>query len=214
MFLLLMVPAFLILLVGLAICRTGQRGACATFWACSLLVSNFSAYLAGSPYAPRIWLALALGAPMICIIFAVYSWFAQPRPDGESETTNSPPAMRRLKIAALGLALLPISAIVIAKFQMIGFDANVADCKQALARELITNNAANKRCVSRLTCSAPNGFSAPMVSTDSLVYTSNLVGQEVFLDAHLHAGAVVWECHVYPKIFGNSTCQGYDVGWH
>ena len=213
MFLLLMFPAIFILLVGVGICRAGHQGACAVLWANSLVVSNISAYLAVPAYAPVIWLTLALGAPMICIIFAAYSWFAQTRLDRESKTANSL-NLRPWKIGTLALALLPISAIVITKFHMTNFDANVADCKQIVERALTAKTAANNCCETRLTCPAPTGFSAPSVSTDRLVYTGTLVGQGVILEAHLHAGAVVWECHVYPKIFGNRTCQGYEVSWH
>ncbi len=223
-FLLMLFPASFILVVGLCICRAGQRGACAILWALSLVAVNISTYLMASPYSPGIWLALALGAPMFCVIFAAYSRFAQPRQSCESlsatsktdvpETPISPLNMRLWKIAALALALLPIGAIVITKFHMTNFDTNVADCKKTVASALVSKNAANTCCESRLTCSAPNGFSAPDVFTDSMVYTGRLVGQQVYLEAHLHADAVVWECHVYPKIFGNSTCQGYDVGWH
>ena len=212
-FLFMLFPAIFTLLVGLGICRSVQRGACAILWAHSLIASYISAYLAVSSEAPVIWLTMALGAPLISVLFALYSRFAQPSEARESETPK-PPLGLRWKIATLALALLPISAIVITKFHMTTFDASVADCKQARARELIANNAADKRCESRLTCPAPNGFSAPRVSADSMVYTGSLVGQQVFLDAHLYAGEVVWECHVYPKVFGNSTCQGYDVGWH
>ena len=213
MFLLLMFPAIFILFVGVGICRAGHRGTCAILWAHSLVVSNISAYLAAPSYAPVIWLTLALGAPMICVIFSAYSWFAQTRLDRESETPNSL-NLRPWKIGTLALALVPISAIVITKFHMTNFDANVADCKQTVASALVAKTAANNCCESRLTCPAPKGFSAPRVSTGSAVYTGSLVGQQVFLEAHLHAGAVVWECHVYPKIFGNRTCQGYEVGWH
>lgn len=224
-FLLMLFPTFLILLVGLSICRAGQRGACAILWALSLVTVNISTYLTASPYAPRIWLALALSAPVICVIFAAYFTFAKPRQNcasrlsvtsksDEPETPNSPLNLRPWKIGALALALLPISAIVITKFHMTNFDANVADCKQTVASALVAKTAANNCCESRLTCPAPKGFSAPRVSTGSAVYTGSLVGQQVFLEAHLHAGAVVWECHVYPKIFGNRTCQGYEVGWH
>lgn len=185
-FLFVLFPALFTLLVGLGICRPVQRGSCAIIWAHSLVVSNISAYLAASAYPPRIWIALALGAPLVCVVFAVYSRFAQPSQARESETPKPPLRLRRWKIATLGLALLPISAIVITKFHMTKFDASVVDCKQALANELIANNAANKRCESRLTCSAPSGFNAPDVSTNSLVYTGHLVGQQVFLDAHLH----------------------------
>lgn len=181
-------------------------------WACSLVVSNISAYLAGPYDAPVIWISLALGAPMICVIFAVYSWFAQPRLDRESEAPNS--TLRRLKIATLALALLPISAVVITKFHMTNFDANVADCKRTLERALIAKNAVDNCCESRLTCSAPNGFGAPRVFTDRLVYTGTLVGQGVILQAHEHAGAIIWDCHVYPKIFVTRTCQGYELSWH
>ena len=189
MFLFFLFPAFLVLFVGLAISRAGQRGACAAIWVCSLLVSNISAYLAGSLEPPRIWLVLALGAPLICVVFGLYSRFAQANRNGKAETSNLPLAVHRLKIATLALALLPITCIVIAKFQMMQFDA-------------------------KLTCSAPNGFGAPRVSGGSMAYTGTLIGQEVVLDAHLHEGAVIWECHVFPKLFGNDFCQGYDVGWH
>ena len=212
MFLFFLFPAFLVLFVGLAISRTGQRGACAAIWVCSLLVSNISAYLAGSLEPPQIWLVLALGAPLICVVFGLYSRFAQANQNSESEASNL--LIRRLKIATLAIALLPISCIVIAKFQMTQFDASVADCKQAVASALIANKTVNPCKEPKLTCSAPNGFSAPMVTKDSLFYTGTLVGQGVFLDAHLHAGEVLWECRVFPKIFGNSTCQGYEVGWH
>ena len=198
MFLFFLFPAFLILFFGLAISRAGQRGACAAIWVCSLLVSNISAYLAGSLEPPRIWLVLALGAPLICVVFGLYSRFAQANQNSESEASNL--LIRRLKIATLAIALLPISCIIIAKFQMMQFAACVADCKPC--KEL------------QLTCSALSGFSAPRVSGGSMVYTGTLIGQGVFLEAHLHEGAVVWECHVFPKLFGNDTCQGYDVGWH
>ena len=116
MFLFLMFAAFLALFLDLAISRTGQRGACAAIWGCSLLVSNISAYLAGSLEPPRIWLVLALGAPLICLVFGLYSRFAQANQDSESEASNL--LVRRLKLATLAIALLPISCIIIAKFQM------------------------------------------------------------------------------------------------
>ena len=213
-FLFLLFPAIFILLVGLGICRSVQRGACAILWTHSLIGSYISAYLAASSDAPGIWIALALGAPLVCVVFAVYSRFAQPSQARESETPDPPLGLRRWKIATLAIALLPVSCIVIAKFQMTQFDASVADCKQAVASALIANKTVNPCKEPKLTCSAPNGFSAPMVTKDSLFYTGTLVGQGVFLDAHLHAGEVLWECRVFPKIFGNSTCQGYEVGWH
>ena len=224
-FLLMLFPASFILLVGLSICRAGQRSACAVLWAFSLVAVNISAYLSASADSPGIWLALAFGAPLVCVIFAVYSRFAQPRQDfppplsatskaDDPQTLRPPLNLRPWKIGTLALALLPISAIVITKFHMTNFDANVADCKQIVERALTAKTAANNCCETRLTCPAPTGFSAPSVSKDRLDYTGTLVGQGVILEAHLHAGAVVWECHVYPKIFGNRTCQGYEVGWH
>lgn len=214
MFVLFLFPAFLILLFGLAVTRAGQRGACAAIWACSLVVSNISAYLAVSPEAPVIWVSLALGAPLICVAFALYTRFVQLSQNGESKLSNSPFAVRRFKIATLALALLPISCIALAKFQMTQLDAHIADCKQAVASALIGNKPTKPCEEPELTCAPPNGFDAQWVSRSSLVYTGSLVGQGVFLDAHLHDGEVTWECHVFPKLFGTATCQGYDVGWH
>jgi hypothetical protein len=214
MFLFLMFPAFLSLFLGLCMCRSGQRTTCAALWALSLVASNISAYLAVSPYAPGLWLALALGAPLICVIFALHSRFARPSQNRELEASYSPRSLRRLKIATLALSLLPIVSIVIAKFHMTQFDASMEDCKQTFANALLAKNTAHQKQKIKLTCSAPHGFNATSISSDSLVYTGNLVGQQVFLDAHQHEGSVSWECHVYPKIFGNRTCKGYEIVWH
>ena len=87
-------PAIFTLLVGLGICRSVQRGACAILWAYSLIASYISAYLAVSSEAPVIWLAMALGAPLICVLFALYSRFAQPSEARESETPKPPLGLR------------------------------------------------------------------------------------------------------------------------
>lgn len=210
MFLLMLLPAFLFLLVGLLLSRSGHRGACARLWAHSLVVSNISAYLAVSPHAPGIWLALALGAPLICVIFALYSRVAQ---SPGSQSVNLP-RLRQINVALLSLSLVPIFAIVIAKFQMTQLDARAEQCKQAIANELLANNGANQRQKIKLICSAPNGFIAPMVASDSLAYTGRLVGQQVFFEARKHENVVHWECHVYPKLFGNRSCEGYEIVWH
>jgi len=67
------------------------------------------------------------------------------------------------------------------------FDIRIAECKQA-ASTLTAKHAAHQREESWLTRSVPNGFSAPSVSTDRLVYNGSFLAEQVFLNAKLHAG--------------------------
>ncbi len=212
MFLIFMIPAMVSLLIGLVICRSGSRGVCAKLWALSLVTSNISAYLAAPPYAPRIWLTLAIGSPLICIGFAIATRFASSDRIEETDASNLGKA-RRWAIVTMALGLLPISCIIITMVHMANFEANTADCKRALASKLLADTAKSQE-ETRLKCSALVGFSSPDVYTDSVVYTGTLVGQQVFLTAVKVGGEAKWKCNVYPKIFGSKTCEGYEVGWH
>lgn len=91
--------------------------------------------------------------------------------------------------------------IVIAKYQMTTLDVSIEQCKQALGNELLAKHGSNSRQRTKAICSAPTGFNAPMVTSDSLVYAGRLVGQTAYFEAHKQNNVVHWECHVYPKIF-------------